>query len=98
MKKKSKKFRNADIEKCLSKMRDAGHIDLFAFYADGKCWEVDCLDWKVSPLYVELKDVNSLSEGTIEERVLSAMYFEIDRHREICDKQVDILAMSLNLL
>lgn len=98
MPKPKHRFRNKDIESALNKLKEAKAIDHFAFYHDGKCWEVDKKEWKHSPLYIELKDVNSLEHASLMERTIHALYMDIDKSREEQDRQVDGIVEAVDKL
>lgn len=97
-KSKIKRYRNRDIERALMKMKSSGAISHFSYYAEGECWEVDANGWKVSPLYIELQEVNKVVSGDLVERVVNALYMDVEKHREECDNQIDKLAEKLGLM
>lgn len=59
----------------------------------GVIFEVDNTNWRVSPLYFNLSDVNlkTLANASLEERIINAMFYEIDEQATAMDKQVESL-------
>lgn len=59
----------------------------------GCIFEVDNTNWRVSPLYFNLSDVNmkTLCNISLEDRIINALFYEISEHARAMDKQVESL-------